>query len=94
MGCGRVPCRSTVGGDLIEFAPAQRIDEIASEDDPLALRSGQILFDEMIDPAVHCLPDVCAEAAAAAAESGLFGQKLAIDPGGARRRDLRLDREV
>jgi hypothetical protein len=37
----------------------------------------------MIDPAVHCLPDVCAEAAAA--ESGLFGQKLAIDPGGTQR---------
>jgi len=70
----------------------RRSDEIASEDDRLALRSGQILFDEMIDPAVHCLPDVCAEAAAA--ESGLFGQKLAIDPGGTRRRDLRLDREV
>ena len=74
------------GGDLIEFAPAQRVDEIASEDDPLALPSGQIWFDEMIDPAVHCLPDVCAEAAAA--ERGLFGEKLTVDPGRALSRDL------
>ena len=49
-------------------------------------------FDEMIDPAVHCLADLCAEAAAA--ERGLLGEKLAVEPGGAGRRDLRLDREI
>jgi hypothetical protein len=45
-----------------------------------------------VDPALHCLTDACAEAAAA--ECGLFGQKLAVDPGRSRRRDLRLDRKV
>ena len=55
----------SLAASLIELASAQRLEKIAGEDDPLALPSGQILFDEMIDPAVHCLSDVCAEAAAA-----------------------------
>ena len=80
------------GGGLVEFAPAQRVEKIASEDDPLTLPSSQILFDEMIDPPVHRLANLCAEAAAA--ERGLLGEKLAVDPGRAGRRDLRLDREV
>ena len=46
----------------------------------------------MIDPAIHRLADLGAEAAAA--ERGLLGEKLAVEPGGARRRDLRFDREV
>jgi hypothetical protein len=49
-------------------------------------------FDEMIDPAVHCLPHLRAEAAAA--ERELLGEKLAVDPGSARSRGLRLDRQV
>ena len=80
------------GGGLVELASAQRVEKIASEDDPLTLPSSQILFDEMIDSAIHRLADLGAEAAAA--ERGLFGEKLAVDPGRARRRDLRLDREV
>lgn len=79
-------------GDLIELAPAKRTDEIASEDDPLALPSSHILFDEMIDPLVHRFADFGTEAAAG--ERGHLGEKLTVDPGGARRRDLRLDREV
>lgn len=63
-----------------------------SEDDPLTLPSSQIPFDEMIDPLVHRLADFSVEATAA--DRGLFGQKLAIDPGGTRRRDLRVDPEV
>ena len=54
--------------------------------------SSQILFDEMIDPTIHCLADLGAEAAAA--ERRFLGKKLAVEPGRARRRDLRLDREV
>jgi hypothetical protein len=46
----------------------------------------------MIDPLVHRLADFSAEATAT--DRGLFGQKLAIDPGGTRRRDLRVDPEV
>jgi hypothetical protein len=46
----------------------------------------------MIDPAVHCLPHLRAEAAGA--ERGLLGEKLAFDPGSARSRGLRLDRQV
>ena len=80
------------GGGLIELAPAQRVEKVASEDDPLALPPGQILLDEMIDPAVHRLADLGAKAAAA--ERRLLGEKLAVEPGGAGRRDLRLDREV
>jgi len=81
-----------LGGGLVEFASAQRIDEVAGEDDSLPLPPSQILFDEMIDPAVHCLADLRAEAAAAACE--LLGKKLAVNPGRAWRRDLRLDRKV
>ena len=76
----------------MEFASAQRVDEIASENDALALPSSQILLDEMIDPPVHRLADFGTEAAAA--ERGLFGEKPAVDPCRARRRDLGLDREV
>jgi hypothetical protein len=60
------------GGSLIEFAPTQRIDKVASEDDPLALPSSQILFDEMIDAACDCLPDDCAEAVPA--QRGFLGE--------------------
>ena len=70
------------GNGLVELAPAERIEKVASEDDPLALPTGQILFDEVFDSTVHCLPDVHAEAAAA--EHELFGEKLAVDPGRAR----------
>ena len=45
-----------------------------------------------INSPVHRLPNLGAEAAGA--ERGLIGQKLMVDPGRTRRRDLRLDREV
>ena len=41
----------------MEFASAQRVEKIASENNPLTLPPGQILFDEMIDPAIHRLAD-------------------------------------
>ena len=92
MDDGRAPLGRQLGGGLVEFASAQRMDEVAGEDDSLPLPPSQILFDEMIDPAVHCLADLRAEAATA--ECGLLGKKLAVDPGRAWRLDLRLDRKV
>jgi hypothetical protein len=62
-----------LGGGRGEFAPVQRIDEIPSEDDPLAVPPSQALFDEVIDAALLRFTDVRAEAAAA--ECGLFGEK-------------------
>ena len=89
---GEPGLRRQLGGDRVELASAQRAEKVASEDNPLTLPPGQILLDEMIDPSVHRVADLGAEAAAA--ERGLLGEKLAVDPGRARRRDLRFDREV
>jgi hypothetical protein len=71
--------RRQVGGGRVEFAPTQRAQEIASKDDPLTLPPRQTLLDEMIDPAIQRLANLGAEAAAA--ECGLLGEELAVDPG-------------
>jgi hypothetical protein len=84
--------RRQTGGGRVKLALAQRVEKIAREDQALTLPSGQILLDKMIDPTIHCGADLGAEAAAA--DPGILCQKLAVEPGGARRRDLRLDREI
>jgi hypothetical protein len=61
-----------------EFAPAQRAKKIAREDRALALPPGQILLDEVIDPTIHRVADLDAEAAVA--ERRLLCEKLAIEP--------------
>ena len=81
-----------LGGGLVEFAPAQGVEEIAREDDPLALPPRQAFLDQMIDAAVHRLAHLGAETAAA--ERRVLGEELAVEPGRAGRGDLRLDREV
>ena len=73
-------------------ALARCAEKVAGENDALALPPGEILLDEMIDPAIHGFADLGAEAAAA--ERRLPGEKLAVEPGGARSRDLCLNREV
>jgi deoxycytidylate deaminase len=52
-------------GGSIELALAQSVDEIAGEDDPLALPPGQVLFGEVVDATVHCFADLGTETAAA-----------------------------
>ena len=80
------------GDRVVQFAPAQGVEEIAGEDDPLSLPAGEAFLDEMIDAPVHRLAHLGAEAAAA--ERRVLGEKLAVEPGRAGRGDLRLDREV
>ena len=71
------------GSGTVDFTAAQSVDEITRKDDALTLSTGQVTFDEMIDPSGHRFADFCPETAAV--ESGLFGEKLAIDPRRARR---------
>jgi hypothetical protein len=66
-------------GCLAQLPLLQGVEQIAREYDPLALPSSQILFDEMIDPAVHCLAHFGAESAAVVRR--LASEQLAVDPG-------------
>ncbi len=89
----REPCfRRQFGDGAVNFLTAQGVEENTREHDALALPLGHALLGEVIDPPVHRLADFGAETAAA--ERRVFCEKLAVDPGGAWRGYLRLDRQV
>ena len=89
--------RSSLGGELladrIEFTPAQGVEQIAGEDHLLPLSPREPLLDQVIGARRHGGLHLGAEAAATK-KCRLAGNQLAIDPGGARRLDLRVDVEI
>ncbi len=50
--------------DLGQFAAAQRVQQIAGEDDALAASLDQSLFGEEIDPLLQCVLDLTTKAQA------------------------------
>src|SRR5579885_3117865 len=87
---------SGLGGEAlaqrIELATPQRLDQVAAEADPAALPLGQPLADEMLGAAVKRVANLGAETAAE--RDRLARDGLAVEPGGAVRRDLLLERKV
>lgn len=77
----------------VEFALAERRQEIALENDPLALAPGEPFVGEMLGARIHRLAHFAAEAAGAERHRLLLDQPV-IEPGRARRGDLCLEVEV
>jgi hypothetical protein len=73
-------CRE-FGRGLPEIAPAQGVDAIAREDDPLSLAPCEALLDQVINPALHRLADLGAESAVA--ERRVFRKEPTVAPGAA-----------
>ena len=96
-----LPCRmirqASVRSDArcrsLKLASPQRVEEITCEYDALALPVGEALPDQALDASVYRLADFAAESTRA--KRGRFtSDELAVEPGGAARPDLRLDRQV
>ncbi len=66
-GAGLVERQAGLGGELLadglQFPAAQRLDEVAGEDDAPSLPLGQSLADEMLGASVKCLAHLGAKAA-------------------------------
>ena len=84
-------CRKLGRGGL-KLPPAQSVEQIASEHDPLPLSARQALAGEMIDAAVHRIPYLGAKSTAA--RRRLAGEKLPVEPSRSIRRNLRLYGQV
>src|SRR5581483_7151374 len=77
----------------VEFATPQRLDQVAAEADAAALTLGEPLADEMLGAAAERVANLGAEAAGAE-RNRRARDGLAVEPGGAVRRDLLLERKV
>src|SRR5690606_34199038 len=77
----------------VELAAPQRLDQAAAKADAAVLPLSQALSDQMLGPAVERVADLGAEAAGAERDR-LARNRLAVEPGGAVRRDLLLERKV
>jgi hypothetical protein len=66
------------GDCIIELPPAQSVQKIASEDDPLSLPSGEPLLDEMIDTPLHRIAYLGAESTAAEIVFAVSSEELAV----------------
>jgi hypothetical protein len=77
----------------VELAAPQCLDQVAAETHAARLALGQALTDEMLGAAVERLADLGAEPSAA--ERDRFARnRVAVEPGGAVRRDLLLERKI
>jgi hypothetical protein len=77
----------------VELATPQCLDQVAAEADATALSFRQTLTDEMLGTAVERVADVGAETSAAKRD-WLAGDGLSVEPSGAVRGDLLLERKV
>src|SRR6185295_18523749 len=76
----------------IKFSLSQRVEQIASEDDPLPLPPRKAFAYEMIYPAFHRIS--CCAPKSGAADFRISGNQLSVDPGRSPRRHLSLDAEI
>ena len=60
---GKAGVSHDLGGCRVDFTPAQRVEKIAGEDDPVALPANKSLAGEMIDTGLQGLPYFASEAA-------------------------------
>ena len=81
-----------LGDRLVQLAPAQGVQEIAGEEDPLSLAAGQAFLDEMIRAPIHRIAHLGPETAAAG--RSLTREKPPVDPRCTRCGHLLLDDEV
>src|SRR5579885_3215131 len=77
----------------VQLAAPQRLDQVTAEADAAALTLGEPLADEMLGAALERVANLGAETAAAERDR-LARDGLAVEPGGAVRRDLLLERKV
>src|SRR5215831_19186731 len=66
------------------------VEQVTYENDALTLALGEPLPDQVLDPRVHGITDLPAEAASTQ-RCGFTGNELAVQPGGAARMNLRLE---
>jgi hypothetical protein len=79
--------------DRIQFAPPQRGEEVALQDDPLALASTEALVGEMLGPALQGVAHLSPEASHRQRHGGRLHKPM-VQPGGPRRLDLLAEFEV
>src|SRR5690606_29174941 len=79
--------------ESLEFAPAQRLDQVAAENDPAMLPRGQSLTHQMLGAFLHSLTDLGPETTCGQ-RSRIARQGLPVEPGRTRRRNLALQIEV
>ncbi|MDQ0514537.1 hypothetical protein QO015_000150 [Kaistia geumhonensis] len=79
--------------DRIQFAPPQRGEEVALQDDPLALAATEALVCEMLSPRLQSVAHLAAEAPHRQRYRVRFHQPM-VQPGGPRRLDLLAEFEV
>lgn len=95
--CGLAEWRPYIGRELradsFDFALPQRFEQVAHEDDLLALPLGEALLGQMISPALHRGLHLGSETTTAERRR-LARDKLTVNPGCAGRFDLRFEFEV
>jgi hypothetical protein len=74
-------------GHLVQFTPAQRVQEVALQDDALALSPGQTLLDQMLGTGFHGVADLATESAHSERHGVAFDQPV-VEPGRALRGEL------
>src|SRR5262245_41144271 len=90
---GQTGLRRDLCAGGIELTPAQRLKQIAYEDDALPLPACKSFADKKFRTSVHGLAHLAAEAAVRD-RCDLASEKLAVEPGRTIRLPLRLDGEI
>ncbi len=79
-------------GGSLQFTLTQRVDETGGIENAVALATCESLRDKMVSPPRHSISDFNAEPAGRRGRIARY--KFAVEPGGARRGDLRFERQV
>jgi hypothetical protein len=90
---GQTGLRRDLCAGGVELTPAQRLKQIAYEDDALPLPTRKSFADQKFRTSVHGLAHLAAEAAVRD-RCLLAGEKLAVEPGRTIRPQLRVDSEI
>ena len=95
--CERVICKSGVGRNVrsrrIELTPAKRREQVAGEDDALALPAGEPINRQVLDSSFQCLTDF-APKSDIRQDRGLPDNEPVVEPRRAACPHLRLDRQI